>query len=214
MVASVTNASSTASAVSSAGQPTAQEQTDRFMKLLVAQLNNQDPMNPMDNAQMTSQIAQINTVSGIQEVNESIKSMATQFASLQLMQSASMIGHSVLADGNTLSVSAGVGKGSFNLAEAASSVTLKVYTPGGQLLDTQNLGAATAGDHHFDWDASGYTGSGAPTFTLTALQGTAAVASTPLVRDAIASLSSANGTLNATLQSGAVVKYDAIKAIL
>ena len=42
---------------------------DRFLKLLVAQLNNQDPMTPMDNAQMTSQIAQINTVTGIQQLN-------------------------------------------------------------------------------------------------------------------------------------------------
>lgn len=43
---------------------------DRFLKLLVAQLNNQDPMNPLDNAQMTSQIAQINTVTGIQQLNQ------------------------------------------------------------------------------------------------------------------------------------------------
>ena len=73
---------------------------DRFLKLLVAQLNNQDPMNPMDNAQMTSQMAQINTVSGIQELNATMKSMATQFQSC-VMQGASMIGHDVLLKSNT-----------------------------------------------------------------------------------------------------------------
>ena len=52
---------------------------DRFLKLLVAQLNNQDPMNPMDNAQMTSQMAQINTVTGIQQLNKTMESMAGQF---------------------------------------------------------------------------------------------------------------------------------------
>ena len=214
MVAAISNVSSTAASTAATGQTSAKEQTDRFMKLLVAQLNNQDPMNPMDNAQMTSQIAQINTVSGIQEVNDSIKSMATQFASLQMMQGASMIGHDVLADGNTLSISNGAGKGAFNLAGAASGVTLKVYTPGGQLLDTQNMGAMSAGNHAFNWDASKYTGAGAPVFTVAATQGTTAVTSSTLVRDAIASISSDSGTLNASLKSGGLVKYDAIKAIL
>jgi flagellar basal-body rod modification protein FlgD len=216
MVAAISNASTSAltSSTTGTGQTTAQEQTDRFMKLLVAQLNNQDPMNPMDNAQMTSQIAQINTVSGIQQVNDTIKSIATQFASLQMMQGASMIGKSVLADGNTLSVKSGNGQGAFNLATDASSVTMKVYTPGGQLLDTVNLGAMGAGNHNVNWDSSKYTGTGAPKFTVTALQGTEAVTSSTLLRDTITSISSDAGTLNATLQSGTTVKYDTIKAIL
>jgi flagellar basal-body rod modification protein FlgD len=214
MVASISNLSSTAASTSATGQTSAKEQTDRFMKLLVAQLNNQDPMNPMDNAQMTSQIAQINTVSGIQEVNDSIKSMTSQLSSMQLMQSSSMIGHEVQADGNTLSVYAGAGKGAFNLASDATNVTLNVYSPGGKLLDTQALGAVTAGNHNFNWDASKYTGSGAPTFEITALKGTKAVTATPLVRDTIASISVDAGTLTAKLAAGAVVKYDTIKAIL
>ena len=57
-------------------------------ELLVAQLNNQDPMNPLDNAQMTSQMAQINTVTGIQQLNQTMASMAAQFNSLQVMQGA------------------------------------------------------------------------------------------------------------------------------
>ena len=55
---------------------------DRFLKLLVTQLRNQDPLNPMDNAQMTSQMAQINTVTGIQQLNQTLKGMADQFSSL------------------------------------------------------------------------------------------------------------------------------------
>ena len=65
---------------STAGEKTdAASQQDRFMKLLVAQLNNQDPMNPMDNAQLTSQTAQISTVSGIEQLNNSVLAMAKQF---------------------------------------------------------------------------------------------------------------------------------------
>lgn len=54
-----------------------------FMKLLVAQLQNQDPLNPMDNSQMTSQLAQINTVNGIQQLNTTMSSMLTQNAATQ-----------------------------------------------------------------------------------------------------------------------------------
>ena len=59
---------------------------DRFLKLMVAQLSNQDPLNPMDNAELTSQMAQINTVSGIQQLNATLSSMSTQFSGLQALQ--------------------------------------------------------------------------------------------------------------------------------
>ncbi len=56
---------------------------DRFMSLLVAQIRNQDPLNPMDNAQMTSQIAQINTVAGIERLNKTVGDILTHLARLQ-----------------------------------------------------------------------------------------------------------------------------------
>ncbi|MFM1908991.1 MAG: hypothetical protein RLZZ591_2668, partial [Pseudomonadota bacterium] len=90
---SALNTASTSSATSSTSGASAgvntSEMQDRFLKLLVAQLNNQDPMNPMDNAQMTSQMAQINTVTGIQQVNETLKNMS-------MLQSTSMVGRDVL----------------------------------------------------------------------------------------------------------------------
>jgi len=61
----------------------AADQQDRFMKLLVAQMKNQDPLNPMDNAQMTSQIAQINTVAGIEKLNTTMESLVAAFHALQ-----------------------------------------------------------------------------------------------------------------------------------
>ncbi|MBX9833033.1 MAG: flagellar hook assembly protein FlgD, partial [Burkholderiaceae bacterium] len=74
MINSVTNTSSTTdtAGTKAAAANSNEGAQDRFLKLLVAQLNNQDPMNPLDNAQMTSQIAQINTVTGIQQLNETV----------------------------------------------------------------------------------------------------------------------------------------------
>ncbi|MDQ6680312.1 MAG: flagellar hook assembly protein FlgD, partial [Pseudomonadota bacterium] len=59
---------------------------DRFLKLLVAQMKNQDPLSPMDNAQVTSQMAQINTVSGIDKLNKTVEGLSSQFAQLQAVQ--------------------------------------------------------------------------------------------------------------------------------
>jgi flagellar basal-body rod modification protein FlgD len=215
MVAAVSSSTSATSGTLASASTSAQDQSDRFLKLLVAQLNNQDPMNPMDNAQMTSQIAQINTVSGIQQLNDSIKSMSAQYTSMQVMQGASMIGHQVVADGSTMSINAGVGTAALSLDTDASSVQVQVLTPGGQLIDQIDMGALRAGTHNIQWDASRYTGTGTPSFSVTAKQGNSSVTATPLVRDTIASVGTdASNAMSLTLKSGASIKYDTIKSIL
>src|SRR5690349_20746179 len=76
----------------------------RFLKLLVTQLSNQDPLNPMENAELTSQLAQMSTVSGIEKLNTTVASLASQSGASQVLQAASMIGYSVLSPGNELAV--------------------------------------------------------------------------------------------------------------
>ncbi|MBP8053450.1 MAG: flagellar hook assembly protein FlgD [Burkholderiaceae bacterium] len=186
---------------------------DRFLKLLVAQLNNQDPMNPMDNAQMTSQMAQINTVTGIQQLNETMKSMGGQFASMQALQSTSLIGHDVLLEGNTLSVDAGKAKGAIELSSRADTVKVDILSPNGQLLDTLNLGAMGTGRHDFEWDASGYTGVGSPHYNVTATQGGKNVETTPFAKDTIASVGTSGSTLSVQLKGREAIAYEAIQVI-
>ncbi len=213
----------TSSATATTGSTTSDPKTalsdanasqDRFLKLLVAQLNNQDPMNPMDNAQMTSQMAQINTVTGIQQVNETLKSMASQFASLQVLQGTSMVGHDVMVESNTLTRNAGVAGGAIDLDGKADAVKVDILSPGGQVLDTFNLGALEAGRHSFDWDASGCQGTGDPSYRVTATLAGKPVASTSLARDTVVSVGSENGAMKVQLQGRAAVAYDSIKAIL
>ena len=188
---------------------------DRFLKLLVAQLNNQDPMNPLDNAQMTSQIAQINTVTGIQQLNFTMLGIAEQFSSLQVMQGASMIGRSVITEGNNLKVKDGVGSGMFDLSGAAGDVKVEILTPGGQLVGTLELDAKAQGRHQFEWDASKYTGSTSDLrFKVTALNGNVAVESTPLTQAKVVSTGAANGQLTLDLEGGGTVSYDKVKAII
>lgn len=187
---------------------------DRFLKLLVAQLNNQDPMNPMDNAQMTSQMAQINTVSGIQQLNDTVKNLSTQFTSMQVLQGSSMVGKGVLLESNTLSIADGVANGAIDLAGGADKVTVQILSPGGQTLETLDLGAMTAGLHGFSWDASSYQGTGNPTFKVTATKGTTAVATTALARDTVTAIGTANGTMTVNLAGRSAVAYSDVKALL
>jgi flagellar basal-body rod modification protein FlgD len=187
---------------------------DRFLKLLVAQLNNQDPMNPMDNAQMTSQMAQINTVTGIQQVNDTLKGMSEQFASLQVLQSGSMVGRNVLVEGSSLNIQDGKAAGAIDLSAKAESVKIEIVSPGGTVLDTVNLGALDTGRHNFSWDASKYTGTGTPTFKVIATTGGNTIASTSLMQDKVTSVGSENGSMLVQLANNAAVSYSKIKALL
>jgi flagellar basal-body rod modification protein FlgD len=205
--ASTNNAGSTSASTTDAAQ-------DRFLKLLVAQLNNQDPMNPMDNAQMTSQMAQINTVTGIQQVNDTLKNMAEQFTAMQVLQGSSMVGHDVLVEGNALTIHNDTAGGALDLAGRAESVKVDILSPAGQVIDTLNLGALDAGRHSFNWDASAYSYSGQPSFKVTATLGGKAIDSTAMAQATVTSVGSEAGALKVQLQDRAAVTYSSIKAIL
>ncbi len=207
-------AKSTASS-SSSGATSMAGAEDRFLKLLVAQLNNQDPMNPMDNAQMTSQMAQINTVTSVQQVNDTLKSLSTQLSSLQMLQGSSLVGHDVLVEGNTLALDpSGKTSAAIDLDTKADSVKIDILSAGGQVVDTINLGAQGAGRHAFNWDASGHLATGTPTFRVTATLGSTKVTTMTLARDKVVSVGSENGAMSVELQRLGSVAYGSVRTIL
>jgi flagellar basal-body rod modification protein FlgD len=218
MISSTTNTSINTLGGASPTAPAASSDTtasqDRFLKLLVAQLSNQDPMNPMDNAQMTSQMAQINTVTGIQQVNDTLKNMSTQFNSMQVLQGSSLVGREVMIESSTMSNTGSVASGSLALSGDAEMVKVDILSPGGQLLGSLNLGAQKAGQVSFDWDSSAYPPGNNPVFKVTATQGGNSVANTPMARDKVLAVGSENGTMTVQLQLQGTQAYSAIKAIL
>ena len=126
---------------------------DRFLKLLVTQMQNQDPLNPMDNAQVTTQIAQINTVSGIEKLNSTVGGLSAQFTQMQALQGAALVGRDVVVPGNRLNVTDGIGQGGFELSGSADAVKAEVVSASGEVLDTIELGAQSSGVHSFGWPA-------------------------------------------------------------
>jgi len=157
----------------------AENPQDRFLKLLVTQLKNQDPLNPLDNAQMTSQLAQMSTVTGIEKLNTTLNSLVNDLGNSQSMQAASMIGKSVLVPGSELVLSGGQGFGGVNLASSADQVTVKILDANGNVIQSQSLGARDAGVFNIGWDGTTETGEkaadGAYKFEVTATQGGNAV---------------------------------------
>lgn len=190
------------------------ESQDRFLKLLVAQLNNQDPMNPMDNAQMTTQMAQINTVSGIQEMNKTLKGMAEQFTASQSMQGVSLAGHDVLVAGNSLTVTDGKAQGSFDLSSSATSVKVDVLGKTGEVLATVPLGAMSAGRQSFTWEAGTVDPAKVAGYKVNASMGDKSVPVTAYAQVKVQSVSFVDGAMRLNTSDGKSVGYADVKAFM
>ena len=185
---------------------------DRFLKLLVAQMQNQDPLNPMDNAQVTSQMAQINTVNGIEKLNRTVESLSGQFVQLQALQGASLVGRDVVVPGNLLDIENGVGQGGFELTGPADAVKVEVLAPSGQVVHTLNLGAQGSGMHSFDWAAGSATNESALRFRVTATTGSAASTPTTLMRDSVTAVTTSGTGFALELQNAGSVPYASVRA--
>ena len=132
-----------------------QADTDKFMTLLVTQLKNQDPLNPLDNAQVTSQLAQLQTVTGVNKLNETLETLKSSYQSTEAMQATNLIGHGVLVEGNTLNLNGGKSVFGVELATAADNVQVIVTDPRtGKDVATIELGANEAGAVPLAWDGS------------------------------------------------------------
>jgi len=186
---------------------------DRFLKLLVTQLQNQDPLSPMDNAELTSQIAQINTVTGIAALNTSVQGLSSQFLQMQTVQGAALVGKDVIVPGNKMDIADGVGQGGFSIDTAADAVKVEVLNPAGRVVDTLQLGAQSAGMHGFDWPSGTYDDTSNLSFRITATNGSTALTSTALMRDKVNAVSTSGDALMLELQNSGTVAYSTVKAI-
>lgn len=167
-------ASLNASAGSAANASTAADSQDRFLKLLVTQMKNQDPLNPMDNAEVTSQMAQLSTVEGIDKLNVTLQALSDSMMSNQPLQAASMIGHGVLVPGNGVDLANGFGYGGIDLGQSVDRLDVSIHDQAGALVRNFNLGAQSAGLVNWQWDGRDNSGSsvteGSYTFTVDAAQ--------------------------------------------
>ena len=165
-----------------------------FLKLLTAQLKNQDPTEPVDATQQVTQLAQFSSVAGISEINTTLKAIQDKLAGGSTSDALSYVGRTVLAPGNTAFPRTDGGlTGAVDLAGAATDLRVSIEGPNGAILKTLSLGAQAQGTATFDWD--GTTNNGEPAgpgpFKISAVANNngASVGTTPLVWAPVSSVS-------------------------
>ena len=215
-VSSTTNTTSTAGTTSGnqLAITSGNDLQNTFMQLLVAQLKNQDPLNPMDNSQMTSQLAQINTVNGIQQLNTTMSSMLTQNATTQ---ASSMIGRTVQVPTNNLTLASGAANFGVSVPNGADDVVVTITNAAGVAVRTVDLGQMAAGSGNYTWNGKDDKGNqladGAYSIKVTATQGGKVVTANALGTDKVAGVTINNGTMQLALASGGTAKLSDVASI-
>jgi flagellar basal-body rod modification protein FlgD len=125
---------------------------NRFLALLVAQMNNQDPLNPLDNAEVTSQMAQIHTVKGIEQLNQTVQMLNGRMQSTESMAALGAVGRLALTEGASITLYEGQAAAGFVLPQNVDTLTVKILDAAGNVLHTANLGEQGTGIHTFVWD--------------------------------------------------------------
>lgn len=139
-------------------QSQSDELRESFLQLLTTQLQNQDPLNPLENHEMTSQIAQINTVSGIEQLNETLKAITGQIDANQALQASALIGKGVLVPGSKVMLEQGEEGEVFTtpfgveLDKPAENVAVTVTGSDGAVVSQFDTGPVEAGVNSFSWD--------------------------------------------------------------
>ena len=130
-----------------------------FLKLMVTQLNNQDPLNPQENGDFIAQLAQFSSVEGIENLNSTVDVMSTSLQSSQALQASALVGRSVHVQSETsyLSESENI-TGNIKLDSSTTNLVLSVTNASGALVDQIDLGSQTRGDVKFTWEGLGRDG--------------------------------------------------------
>jgi flagellar basal-body rod modification protein FlgD len=190
---------------------------DRFLSLLVAQMKNQDPLNPLDNAQVTSQMAQLSTVQGIETMNSNLEALAASLGTNQMSQAASLIGHGVLVPGDSVSPAELEDVMGFDLSLPADKVTVSINDAKGNLVRKLDLGPREAGVNVLAWDGLTGNGEAAPagkySFTVDAVLDGKAVDNTALNLGIVNSVSQNSQGVQLNLAGNKNASYAEVRQI-
>ncbi|RZM30887.1 MAG: flagellar hook assembly protein FlgD [Sphingomonas sp.] len=211
-----TTTGSVAATATKTGTKTTLDQSD-FLKLMTAQMNNQDPFKPVDNTEMVAQMAQFSSVAGISQMNSTLSTLATKMGATTASDAIGYVGKTVLTPGSTAyeRTSGGIA-GAVEVDSSATDVSVTIADKDGNVVKTLQLGKqANAGTATYDWDGTDGAGNriNAGPYTVSAFAADAgtAVTSRGLVWAPVESVSvpaSGDATLNVTgigsVKTGAV----------
>jgi flagellar basal-body rod modification protein FlgD len=167
----------------------------------------------MDNAQVTSQMAQINTVSGIERLNSTMGGLNRAMLQMQTLQGASLVGRDVTLEGNQIALSGGRLLAGFELGSTADRVQVEVLDPVGRVVDTIDLGTLQGGRHGFEWVPTQELAHDEYRFRVNATAGTQAIAATPLMLDRVFAVRTVGDQLMLDTVSNGPIPYTKVLAV-
>ncbi len=191
-----------------------------FLTLLVAQLEHQDPLSPMDDKDMTAQLAQFSSLEQLTNINTGIKSLVDSQSSNSMLNAVAFIGKGVKADGNSLSKSGGSSSTVYySLGETVANMQVNIYADDGSLVRTDVIGSKQAGEYQYNWDGKDTSGktladgtygvaivaedaSGAPVLVQSKISGE------------VTGLVSSNGTTMLQLKDGRTVNISSVTELV
>ena len=194
---------------------------NRFITLLVTQMKNQDPLNPMDNAAVTSQFAQLSMVGSLEKMNTNFQQMTESNSATQVLQAANLIGRNVLVAGNEIQVNQGDGAFAINLENPADQVKIQITDQYGNLVNERQLNQVDSGTTVLTWNALNQQGQRLPDGTyrvsVSATKGQNTVNASALSYQTVNSVSSdktAVGVISLDLQNQKSVRLSEVYQIV
>jgi flagellar basal-body rod modification protein FlgD len=209
----------TSDAASSGNEKTKLDK-NAFLKLMIAQLKHQNPLEPTSNADFVAQLAQFSSVEGIQELNSTVGQIASGNQSSQALQASSLVGRTVKVATNTSTLgSSGKVAGTVEVPVTTSGVQMSVFNSAGELVFKEDLGAQKAGDVPFVWAGKNANGEPMPAgdyrFTATStFDGKPLQLKTYLGANVNSVTLGANNTVTLNVQGLGPVPVGSIKEIL
>ena len=131
---------------------------DAFMKLFLAQMHHQDPLNPMDTTQFSAQLAQFSSLEQLFNINDNLETLQNVQSNGNRFQALDLIGKEIKIDGNLLSLEQNTtASGGFTIDSAAECMVF-VYDENGEYIREIPMGMLKAGYHSFEWDGRDESG--------------------------------------------------------
>jgi flagellar basal-body rod modification protein FlgD len=214
-IASAMSATQTAGAATARATQTLGE--NDFLKLLTAQMQAQDPLNPMDSANFAAQLAQFSSVEQLTNINTKLTNLAASQASLQNTMASDLIGKKVTVAGNTATLN-GQAVMPYTLPSDASAVAVSIYDATGALVRTAVLGQQSAGNNSYTWDGKDQNGNALPAgkyaFAISAVDASGqAIAATTLTSGTVTGISFNNNVTSLTLDNTTQVQLGDVHEI-
>jgi flagellar basal-body rod modification protein FlgD len=181
-----------------------------FLTLMLAQLQNQDPTQPVDSNTFLTQLAQLSEVQGITQLNTSFSTLSSSINANQALQASSLLGHTAMVTSTTAELTAGGSiSGAVAVPQNTPGVVVSIQDASGAVVQTLGLGPQNAGNASFTWDGKEQSGALAPAGTYTfsvqyAGQTSSSTAATTMFQGTVESVSMGSGSTGLTLNVNGV----------